>query len=278
MKTLSGKLLLGWMSKPEALAFLVGEAVPAMTEEAAIALWECYRAKVAALGNRGCPKSVSGKHNLKEKLAIEKIIKSARALGGHNIKGLAKIDPLNLVVHQLRILEEKAEPYRNLLRHPVRRVKTCLPPLPSGCQLQSRIVGGKTIVYLPHGEFQLLVGTHKKLEISEQAHHIAVTAFSDRLLLWAGYHRTYASIVASQEYPEETERLLPTALTTDAETFLGAGSPFPEKRDVVRGPCPALFRDFFDADLCMDIKLRKRRCQVEIDLTGARMTWVDDES
>ncbi len=124
----------------------------------------------------------------------------------------------------------------------------------------------------------MAVGAKQKMEISEYGQHVSLTAFDNRLLLWAGYHRTYALILASQEYPDEIERLLPAVLTTDGEAFLGAASIFPEKRDMVRGACPAFFRDFFDLDLCMSINLRKRRCQIEIDLTQAKQIWVDDDT
>jgi hypothetical protein len=132
------------------------------------------------------------------------------------------------------------------------------------------------IVELPHGEFQMVVGAKKNLEIQEMARHVAITAFDDRLLLWAGYHRTYAITLESQENPEEIERLVPAVLTTDADPLLDAR--FSAKRDMVRGACPALFRDFFDADLCLDMELRKRRCQIEIDLTQTKQVWVDDDS
>jgi hypothetical protein len=277
MKTFRGKLLLGWMDKKEALAYLCQEAVPPLTEEAAIQLWECYRKKVAALGKREYHKPANAPHNLKEKLAADKIVKASRKNGQHNVKGLIKVDPLDLVVHQLRIFEERSEPYRKLVRNPVMLVKTCLPPLPTGRQLPVRTVGSKTIIELPHGEFQILPGVKKNLEIQEMAHHIAISAFDNRLLLWAGYHRTHAVALASQENPEDIERLVPAVLTTDADPFL-LDARFSEKRDMVRGACPALFRDFFNADLCMDIELRKRRCQIEIDLTQTKLVWVDDDS
>jgi hypothetical protein len=279
MQTLRAKLLLGWMSKKEALAFLTEQAVPPLTEEAAIALWESYRQKVAALGNRGCHKPASAPTNLKEKMAAKKIVNASRKNGQNNVKGLMKIDPLDLVVHQLRIFEDLAESYVGLVSNPVMKVKTCLPPLPVGRQLPTKRVGSKTIIELPHGEFQIVPGPNKRLEIQELAHHIAINAFDDRLLLWAGYHRTYAVTLASQANPEETERLVPTVLTTDADdALLCVFAGFAEKRDMVRGTCPALFRDFFDADLCLSINLRKQRRQIESDLTQTRMIWVDDES
>ena len=267
------------MNQREALQFLVKEAVPPLSEEEATNLWECYRQKVTALGNRGCHKPANAAHNLKEKLAADKIVKASRRNGERNVKGLIKVDPLDLVVHQLRILEERAEPYIDLVSDPVTKVKTCLPPLPVGRQLPTKRVGGKTIIELPHGEFRIVPGPNKKLEIQELAHHVAINAFDDRLLLWAGYHRTYAVMLASQANPEEIERLVPAVLTTDADdAFLCALAGFSEKRDMVRGTCPALFRDFFDPDLCLSINLRKQRRQIESDLTQTSMVWVDDDS
>src|SRR6266478_2630508 len=274
MKTLRGKLLLGWMTKKEALAFLTGEILPPLGEKEAIKLWESYCQRVAALGNRGCQKPANAAHNLKEKLAADRIVKASRKNGERNVKGLIKVDPLNLVVHQLRIFEERAEPYVDLVSDPITKVKTCLPPLPVGRQLPTKRVGGKTIIELPHGEFRIVPGPNKKLEIQELAHHVAINAFDDRLLLWAGYHRTYAVTLASQANPEEIERLVPAVLTTDADdAFLCALAGFSEKRDMVRGACPALFRDFFDPDLCLSINLRKQRRQIESDLTQTSMVW-----
>ncbi len=272
MKTFRGKLLVGWMNQREALQFLVKEAVPPLSEEEATNLWECYRQKVAALGNRGCHKPASAPHNLKEKMAADKIVKASRKNGERNVKGLIKLDPLDLVVHQLRIFEERAEPYIELVSDPVTKVKTCLPPPPGSRQLLVRKVVGKTIIELPHGEF-------RPKRIQELVQHVAINAFDDRLLLWVGYHRAYAVVLASQENPDEIERVVPAVLTTDADdAFLDAMARFSEKRDMVRGACPALFRDFFDPDLCLSINLRKQRCQMEIDLTETRMVWVDDDT
>ena len=279
MKTLRGRLLLGWMNRKEALQFLTKEAVPPLTEEDAVKLWACYRQKVAALGNRGCQKPANAPHSLKEKMAADRIVKASRKKGESNVKGLIKVDPLDLVVHQLRIFEELAEPYVGLMANSVTKVKGCLPPLPVGRQLPTKKFGDKTIIELPHGEFQIVPGPNKRLEIQELAHHVAINAFDDRLLLWAGYHRTYAVTLASQANPEETERLVPAVLTTAADNaLLCAFAGFSEKRDMVRGTCPALFRDFLDPDLCLSINLRKQRRQIETGLTETRMVWVDDES
>src|SRR5260370_38499968 len=197
MKTFRGKLLVGWMNQREALQFLVKEAVPPLSEEEATNLWECYRQKVAALGNRGCHKPASAPHNLKEKMAADKIVKASRKNGERNVKGLIKLDPLDLVVHQLRIFEERAEPYIELVSDPVTKVKTCLPPPPGSRQLLVRKVVAKTIIELPHGEFR-----PSPKGIQQLAQHVAINAFEDSLLLWAAYHRPCALVFATYENPD----------------------------------------------------------------------------
>lgn len=278
--TVDGKILLGWMGRDEALRVLLQEAVfdDPLDEAGAIRLWECFKAKVSGLGPRACPAPILAPQSLKEKLAGERLIKKAHRKGGFNVKRLVKLDPWGLVVHQLQVIEDRSNLYRRALRTDIDKVKMCLPSATGPHQLPFQRVQDTIIIDLPHGEYEISVNPQKNIEISENARHISIAAFDGRLLLWAGYHRSYALTLASQEYPEEIERLVLAILTTDADLFLGARSIFPDKRDMVRGPCPALFRDFFDDDLCMKIKLRKRRCQIHLNATNSQMKkiWVDD--
>src|SRR6266404_3288575 len=141
MKTVSGKILLGWMAKDEAMKTLLEEAVldQPLDEAGAIALWESYNAKVAVLGVRDCPAPGSVALNLKEKMAGDRIIKGSRSKGNHNPQRVLKVDPFGLVVHQLQIIEEQAQFYRSVVMSPVERVRVCLPPLPISRQLPYRM-------------------------------------------------------------------------------------------------------------------------------------------
>lgn len=281
-KTVNGRILLGWMGKDEALRVLLQEAVfdEPLDEAGALGLWECYKAKVAALGPRDCAVPPWTKLNLKEKRAGEKLIKKFQKRGAYNTKRTVKIDPMGLVVHQLQIVEDRADLYRDKMRVENQKIRTCLASAKDNYQLPYHQVGGTITIDIPHREFEISIGLRRNIEISENAQHVAVSAFDGRLLLWAGYHRSYALKLVSQEYPEEIERLLLAILTIDADLFLGPRSVFPDKRDMVRGPCPALFRDFFDPDLCMRLKLRKRRCEIQLNTVNFHVTkaWLDDDT
>jgi hypothetical protein len=277
--TVDGKILLGWMTKSEALKTLLEEAVFAspLSEQAAIALWEQYKAKVAGLGARGCQNPAHTKLSLGEKMAGERHIKKHRKEGATNLRTLVKIEPDDLVVHQLQIVLDRANNYAEKLVRPVDKIKMCL-GTPGSAQLPFKKTGDTIIIPVPHSEYEIGIGPKREMQVREMARHTSVTAFDGRLLLWAGYHRCYAIALVNQEYPEEIERGLLAILTTDGDRFLGPASDLPEKRDIVRGACPPLFRDFFDDDLCMTLKLRKRRCELHLKTTNFQTSrvWVDD--
>jgi len=118
-------------------------------------------------------------------------------------------------------------------------------------------------VDVPHGEFAFAFnqGT-SQFYIMELARHISVTAFQDRMLLWAGYHRSYAFIANTN--PEGIERSLLVALTTDADFLVSAQSPNQGLRAMVCGLRPPLFRDFFDDALFMEVNLKRKRFVLQV--------------
>ena len=77
-KTVEAKLLLGWMSKPEALDFLLGKCAfeHPLAEPEALAMWRKYQDKVAALGKRVCTIPESQPLGLREKMEIKKFKKN----------------------------------------------------------------------------------------------------------------------------------------------------------------------------------------------------------
>jgi hypothetical protein len=101
------------------------------------------------------------------------------------------------------------------------------------------------------------------LQLTKAANFVSVADLRGQTLLLAGYHRAYA--VASQIVPEGTVRvLLATLISRDSDRFLGLDSDRPKVRDKVRGGRPVLLADFFGADLCIDVHLRKQGCAVSI--------------
>lgn len=280
-QTVDARVLLGWMDRREVLKTLLEEAVfpEPLTEQAALQLWEKYKAKVAALGARPAPAPTFEKLVFKEQWARDKFMKKFKKRQATNIRGVVKLNPMGLVIHQLQVILDQSNKYLEAMRSPAKRINVCLGVGMEHAEVCETHNEGDIIkIKIPHSEFQIDIGPNKRIELQEYTRHIALTQFNGRILLWAGYHRTYA--LRSQEYPEEMDRLLLATLTTDAERLLADVSDFPGKRDSVRGACPPVFGDFFDDGLCMSIKLRKRRCELHIKTTTMKIekVWLDDET
>jgi hypothetical protein len=277
-ETIRAKLLIGWMSEAEAVDLLMNECVfdKPLTRAEAVQIHQTYVAKVIALEPRPALAPENKALTFGEKNAVNNLIKRAKKNGGAHIKGWKKIDPLGLVVHQLFVALGVAEKYASEMGNPQRACRKTLglgAPIP---QYKESRQGNILIIDLPHGEFNL--GYDPKTNqyiVQENARWTTVHAFGDRLLLWAGYHRTYA-LLSNQTYPEDTERLLLSVLTTEAERLLGAASDRPDRRTWLLGERPPLFADFFDEDLCMTVVLRKGFWRFEVNTTTrqARKLWI----
>jgi len=280
-RTVDGKLLLGWMPQSEAVKTLTQLCVfdEPITEPEAVGRWETYRDKVALLPERKCSHPKSYQRILAENLEITKFIKAAKKRKADNIVRVVKIDPLDLVVHQFQVVLDRATKYAAEMKGARERTRICL-----GIGLQQGVSGvrmgaGATIIDVPHCEFGINFQPNNQFQLVEMARFISVADLGERTLLWAGYHRAYA--VASQIVPGGTVRsLLATLVINDPERFLSADSDRPEVRDTVRGVRPAIFRDFFDDNLCMRVPLRKLRVELHIPNNSktCQTKWEDDES
>jgi len=89
------------------------------------------------------------------------------------------------------------------------------------------------------------------------------------MILWGGYHRTYAVIrqggVEALGVPPVTTVLV-TVMTgiPEVEDFL-AGRSFLAVRERALGDRPPLLRDFFDDNLAISVNLRKKKYQAQIE-------------
>jgi hypothetical protein len=279
VRTIRGKLLLGWMPREEAMKTLLKLCVfsSPINEQQAEELWAEYRSRVAALSPRKCELPANAKMSLAEKIQAKKLMNDIRRKGGKNARRVLKIDPMRLVVHQYRIFLDHAEAYRAAMINEREKTRLCL-----GFGLETdftrvRSEAGAVIIELPHPEFGCKRHPNGQIEIQEAARFISVADLDDRILLWAGYHRTYA--VASQTSPDATERvLLVTLIDGDADRFLAPDSDRREVRDTVLGERPAIFADFFDDALCMTVNLRRQRPEWHVPTDGpeAKLYWADE--
>jgi hypothetical protein len=269
-------LLLGWMERDAALAYLCKDCVevPPYSEAEAESLWNEYRASVAALPPRDARSPERLSLTNEEKEAAEKFLVHYGSGPDSHIQDVIKVDPMGLVIHQLYMIPEKAKPY---MEHAASRswcIRQCLAVRPRGTiMLEGRFRRNSAEIEIPHREFAVEFNAGNTFEVEELAAHVSATEFGNRTLLWAGYHRAYARMAALK--PDAPDRSLLVALSKDADYLLAPDSPEPELRATLFGARPPIFADFFDDRLFLEVKLRKKRYELRI---RAAVEAVDDDA
>jgi hypothetical protein len=285
--TVKAKLLLGWMPRAEALLFLTNSCVfkTPMTEESAVGLWQTYKAKVAALPKRTCNVAKSIKLNRREQEAIADFKKSPKH-STDTIHDVVKMDPSGLVLHQFYVVTERSEEYVKLMHNDRQRIKHSFGL--DKQEIETVTNGSITLLKFPHFEYDVKTGVlpdgRPTINIVEWPRYISAVRREDRILLWGGYHRIYAFLSNSFSKTEPDGPDDPPLVTLithpGVEQFFSAASERPDVRDCVLGDCPALFSDFFNPDLFMEVSFVKRQKQVKLD-SANQTAWhglVDIES
>src|SRR6266436_7006506 len=131
-------------------------------------------------------------------------------------------------------------------------------------------VEGDTIKFnLPHAEHMIGFQPDGAFQIQQGAGFVSVVDLNGgRLLLKAGYHRSFAFARAAMNEPDAKDKCELVALTTSLPPQLLPTAPHQGLRTTVLGPRPPLFSDFFDADLAMTVKLRKKRWEAQLRITA----------
>src|ERR1017187_9282420 len=259
--TLEAVALLGWKPEDEAVRFLLDDCIfdPPLTDSCARGIWRKYRDAVEALGERDLtPPTKLPITNFYEDRAFREF--SRRYANAPNLKGLVRVDPFQLTVHQLYVVTERSGDYRKKVETVKGWIDECVLCVAPPVQMQVKAGPGSFYVNVPHMEFMLGVTPNGTFQIQQLARFVGVTEYSDRMMLWAGYHRSYARIASMA--PEAIERSLLVALTTDGDFMVSPVSPNQGVRDILTGTCPPLFSDFFDERFFMRIKLRKKRYEL----------------
>lgn len=289
-KTVKARFLLGWMKQHEAVdALNTCIFDPPLTKKKAIALWKVHRDRVEALPIRPISNPTCLPLTLNESTAIAAHAQRMKAGAfGQQFSGVTKVNPADLVIHQYHVITERAEKYAQEMADDAARINHCLGVnLEFKGTLVPRWAGPKrTVIDLPHFEFKP-VPVPGGFTFREWDRYItaAPCPAKDRLLLWAGYHRTYALFTLCQGAGDAAGAApLLTVMTgmPDVLAFFG-GTARASVRDAVLGQKPALFCDFFDPDLFICVNLRKKRAEGRIDLVKpgklrGGVFPVDDES
>jgi hypothetical protein len=256
------KVLLGWLPKEAAIQFL-GECVfdEPMPPERAENVWSQYRDRVAALPDRNCTSPAVVPLTQEEKNHASNFKQFHRQ--NVNVRDVIKINPLNLVTHQPYVNLDQSGKYRQDAVSASRYARHSLAIAHGSHNMNMHSGLNMMDITVPHGEFAFVFNQQMgQFQVLELARHISVTRFQDRMLLWAGYHRSYAFM--DRENPEGIERSLLVALTTDADFLVSPQSPNQGLRAIVCGLRPPLFRDFFDRDLFMDVNLKRKRWVLQV--------------
>ena len=263
--TVPARVVIGWFEKEAAINYLMNECVfdPPMTAEAAGKLWSDYRDKVMALPKRDCSAPARLSLSAAERKHADAFMDIYSRIPNGSVKDVVKINPLNLVTHQPHVLLHKAAEYSADATDAAHFARHSLATARGLHQMQLHHALNTMDIAVPHGEFGFAFDpTTSSWCVIETARHISVTAYQDRMLLWAGYHRSYAFM--DKENPEGIERSLLVALTTDADFLLSPESPNQGLRAIVCGLRPALFRDFFAGNLFMTVNLKRKRFVLQV--------------
>ncbi|HEY5030766.1 MAG TPA: hypothetical protein VIK39_20355 [Candidatus Angelobacter sp.] len=266
---MDGIVLLGWLSRDEAVKYLREDCIfdPQLTEEQAEAFWAEKKAAVDALPPRleAAPERL--RLSFAEKEAANKFLASIRRKNGGNlgsIQEVVKFDPRGLIARQFDITLDQSNKYRNP-EAATWCARNCLATDRSNAVLNSAPMTNGWNFPLPHGEF-LLGFNGQVFGIIQGAPHVSVTIVENRTILWAGYHRSYAR--AAIVNPEIRERSVLAALTTEGPPALAVNQTL---RAVLLGERPPLFGDFFDDRLRMLVKLHPKRYELRIRVEVAKI-------
>lgn len=287
-KTVKAKLLLGWMTREEALQAL-NDCVfeKPLNEKKMVALWKEYRARVEALEPRNALAPPELPLTCAEQAAVDRHLQilnaSPKAAFAPRV---IKVDPSGLVAKQFQVLTERSGNYGQQMENEAGRINHCLGVgLAYNGQLVLRQISPKRYdVDLPHPEYVLNVGQlgpNTNFNFQERDRFILGVPAGNRLILWGGYHRTHAVLCHMGGDAAGVAPLL-TVMTGIPEVteFLARPS---SVRDTVLGERPALLRDFLDEALFMTVYLRKKRarCRIEQPRPGQfrwRIEFVNDEA
>jgi hypothetical protein len=274
--------LLGWMERDEALDFLRNTCVfdPALTEEQALALWEPYRQRVEALPARDIHSPHRKRLKPEESNWERQFLQSMRQKGVR-VRSVIKVNIHELVVHQKRILVERSARYAAQLTDQNAWNRMALPvdverfDVPVNMRVFKGGLKLEADIDVPDSEwlFQPIQCLNGEMHFKPGPAFRFVTATeleNDRLLLWSGYHRSYAW--ATNAEPDGTECPTLVALTenTVAPPIVGIETPFDR---LVRGLRPPVFADFFDERFFMHVRLPKKKFQMQI---RADLAEIDD--
>jgi Flp pilus assembly protein TadD len=258
---LAARALLGWMDREQALKFLMEDCLfsPPLTLRFAAEIWEFYRSIVK--------NSVSEESGPGRKLPLSAAdLKAARKFrskhpDAHYVVDFVRLNPMDLVVHQLWISTDISERYKDRVT-PDKWLQTALLDPPSNSRSMWRREGNTIFFDLPHAEFFLAgpLQPNEQMQVSEADGFITVALHADRALLLRGYHRAFACAQFALGAVNAPHGVL-FGVSNQMDSM---GSDADDVRRTMEGPRPPRMADWFDDRLFLPVTLRRRRYRMRI--------------
>jgi hypothetical protein len=274
---LHGRVLLGWMARDQATEFLLQECIldPPITAREAHGIWQKYRKRVEALPKRKIVAPARHRLSTAEREHAEKFLAYWRSLGPPVSTEVVKIDLFKTVIGQFCVVDHVANSYSARVQSNS-WLHDCLPtsqPPPMDISISTKMNGQNTsaVVHVPHGECALFPVRTQQLfgfAVQQFQRDLRVIDAGDRFILKAGYHRAFAHALRAVR-----KGSAPTALVA-LERHDGAAHTKEDRPARGQngdadffplGNRPAFFSDFFADGLFMQVTLRQKRFELQIE-------------
>ena len=279
IQTIAERILPGWMSEVTAVHFFTKALVPALSEEEAKFLWQGFYERSRALPAR-TPNLDKFQLNDEEQAHAAEFMALARGLGGSfgEIIDVIKVDLRALLAVQHIVVTERSHDYAALSLGDAAWRNEFLPVVLFPPQIGLRYAIGypshshpchTTILFdIPSAEFAFLPQGNGTFAVSELPRYVLACAREGTLILRNGYHRSLARI-RSVETGE-----VPTTLLALANFRSGDALAEKELASTHSDLPTALMKDYLTEGLFMDVKMRRKRYQIEVK---ARWQSVDED-
>jgi hypothetical protein len=260
--TLDGILLLGWMEKSEAISYLLEHCWfdPPLTNGQAESMWDGFRKTVEELPERQI--SSPARHPIPNHSQAW-VGRFKTATRGPEVLDVINVNPMGLVVYQFYVAVGRSDQHaQNVGTN--RWTQTSLQIERPGAALPIRGEDGVIKVALPHPEHGFVVRPDGLFQIQQGGGFVSVCEVEGRMVLKAGYHRSFAFARSTMNEPDARDKSLLVALTATAPPQLSPLFPTQGLRTTVLGPRAPLFADFFDNSLAIRVKLRRKRYEMHL--------------
>ena len=277
MATLKGRVLLGWMTRDQAVHFLLNECVhnPVIDAAAAEAIWQSYRDTVNALPARAPAVPANLGLTLPEVAHWTAFRKFLASQGPTDVVDVKKIDLSALTVVQYMVVTDRSAGYQQQVSTSAGWLKECLPTSVVDLPIQiyeqrTGLQSTEARIEIPHAEFVFLTDPAGNFRPRQWQRHVTTMVGADRMFLTAGYHRSFARVftMPAATVPSAVVAVAVNTLVSPTLPTVAPGLP-PATVDPL---CPfgtkaATFADFFTNGLFMEVDLRKRRYLLQVNAT-----------